>query len=120
MLFVLKNVANLSYPSCAKTSLLTSSDSGLDSSIRLAAPSPTRLMMTVSENRDAVVETRKIPPRITKPIAGLPPIHDDIARRFTGEHLPSHKTSSNAILQSMFADVLLPTCQNSPVRNSGE
>jgi hypothetical protein len=47
-------------------------------------------------------------------------LHEDISKRFSGENILPKTTSPNVVLQNMFVDTLLPTCQKSPVGYYGE
>jgi len=100
------------YPSCADSSVLT-----VNNDYNVSKISPGYL--------GGLLEARKlekvvsIPPRIVKPIAGLPSKNEEFSGIFSGEHTPQNTSSSKAP-NSVLVEVLLPIHQNSPVFHSGE
>ncbi len=106
------NIATLLYPGCADSSVPTFScfdDNGPRTSLPRSGNS------SQAKNYDEI--TKRIPPRILKPIAGLPSQQDKIIEKFTGEHL--HPTPHPS-LQNSFVETLLPCNQISPVHLSGK
>jgi len=99
------DIADLSYPSCAISSILTVDDS------------ESKRFQGVG--RHVVAPRPSLPPRIEKPIAGLPSKQEEISENFPGKQIQP-TTNSTSIISSIFEEEILPAGQISPVGLSGE
>ena len=97
------DIADLSYPSCAESIVLTVDDVALSGCQDTGRP---------------VVMPR--PSRIVKPIAGLPTRHEELSECFSGKTFLPNPLSSSIIKSMLQGDIILPTSQSSPVKLSGE
>jgi hypothetical protein len=70
------NITDLLYPGCADSSTLTTSENMQIENVRLAGPE----VSASQKNARGHKIMSKIPPRVSKPIAGLPSSQEEVAK----------------------------------------